>query len=695
MGLAPGPVPLWDRPAGPRDMGWILPAAVLAAAALLFHRQVLFDPGTAIPWDLAGFHLPIVTAYAGALREGVLPLWEPYAGCGRPLLADPQTAVFYPAIFLAALFGRAGLLYRIEAVEVLHVFLAGFFTYLLARRIGLDRGPALLAGLMFELGGFMASQLQHLGSICGAPWLVLAWLALFLPAGWRIPALALALTLSFFCGYTALTVMTGASALLLALLLWASGRAGWKVVLSVPLAGLLAAGLAAVQLLPSLELASHSVGQYRSEWLTGFGLPPAALVSLVSPNYWGIFDLRTYRAPYDLTLLYLYSSGLGLALALLALFRRLRYTAVFASLAALCGLLMLGEFTPAGRFLFAALPVFLRNTVYWHLFMAAFLLALALLAGCGAQAWLRRPHWTWAACAVAALDLLAVGSGRPMNTQRIAEASVIGENSIDGSRETFNALQAAADDGRYDTVDDTVTLPNSAPLMRLRSASGYNPLALERLIQVRLGLARGRHWGAYYPVENLASPAAGTMSIRALTSRRELPPERLRGTSWLPFARLPGRTLYRNPGAPPRYRIVGRVRAAAGLEESARLLRDPAFRPAVEAVAEGFQLDSGAQGAVRVVAEYRQHIVLDTDTTAAAYLATSEAHYPGWTATVDGRPAPVYYTNAAFRGVPVPAGRHRVEFRFRSPALARGVWLSAVALSIGSLLVLRARRAQR
>jgi uncharacterized membrane protein YfhO len=47
-----------------------------------------------------------------------------------------------------------------------------------------------------------------------------------------------------------------------------------------------------------------------------------------------------------------------------------------------------------------------------------------------------------------------------------------------------------------------------------------------------------------------------------------------------------------------------------------------------------------------------------------AFLASSEPNYPGWKATIDGQPAPILDTNAAFRGVNIPAGQHRVQFVF-------------------------------
>ena len=64
-------------------------------------------------------------------------------------------------------------------------------------------------------------------------------------------------------------------------------------------------------------------------------------------------------------------------------------------------------------------------------------------------------------------------------------------------------------------------------------------------------------------------------------------------------------------------------------------------------------------------------------------LVTSEAWYPGWRAWIDGREHPLMLTNAAFRGLPVPAGRHTVTMRFE-PAI---LWQSG-ALALAALAAL-------
>lgn len=341
---------------------------------------------------------------------------------------------------------------------------------------------------------------------------------------------------------------------------------------------------------------------------------------------------------------------------------------------------MIGEYSPVGRLLFSALPGTLRNTVYWYPFMAPFLLTISILAGFGAQVWLRSPVWRLVACTVIAGDLIITGSGRPMNAQPVAAEPLTSEHAINGSRAALELLRTATGEGRFDTLDDSVSMVSLAPVTRLRAANDYDPLALERTIQVRLTFAHGERWGAYYQVEDATKPTLDLMSIQAITSRSPLSPARLRGSSWVWFAEAGGRAIYRNLATTPRYRLVGRVLSARNLAESVAWLRAgtaAGFRDS--AVAEGFELQSDGSGKVRVVSEARNRIVLESDVTAPMFLVTSETHYPGWSALIDGQPAPVFYTNVAFRGVPLPAGEHRIELQFACPALARGCVLTAAA----------------
>lgn len=62
-------------------------------------------------------------------------------------------------------------------------------------------------------------------------------------------------------------------------------------------------------------------------------------------------------------------------------------------------------------------------------------------------------------------------------------------------------------------------------------------------------------------------------------------------------------------------------------------------------------------------------VVVRTQSATPALLLLTDTYYPGWIATVDEKPVEILKANGAFRSVWVPAGEHRVEFRFEPPWL--------------------------
>ncbi len=57
------------------------------------------------------------------------------------------------------------------------------------------------------------------------------------------------------------------------------------------------------------------------------------------------------------------------------------------------------------------------------------------------------------------------------------------------------------------------------------------------------------------------------------------------------------------------------------------------------------------------------------------FLIDSDQYYQGWTAAVDGVETPIYQVNGFMRGIEVPAGSHRVEFRYSAPVLRASLWV--------------------
>jgi len=106
-------------------------------------------------------------------------------------------------------------------------------------------------------------------------------------------------------------------------------------------------------------------------------------------------------------------------------------------------------------------------------------------------------------------------------------------------------------------------------------------------------------------------------------------------------------------------------------------------------------MDRFAEQVGRLSAEGMRDIRTGVNTVSATVTARGDGllflsipYSPGWTATVDGKPAPIVRANVGFSGVAVPDGRHAIELRYRTPGLAVGVALSRWALVAFVVLVI-------
>ena len=92
-------------------------------------------------------------------------------------------------------------------------------------------------------------------------------------------------------------------------------------------------------------------------------------------------------------------------------------------------------------------------------------------------------------------------------------------------------------------------------------------------------------------------------------------------------------------------------------------------------------------GSVRVVEYGANATTLEVESRGWNLLVTSDAHWPGWQARVNGRETEVVKVNGAFNGVYVPPGPAKVELRYRPQEVAHGLIAGAVGLLLLALLV--------
>jgi len=76
---------------------------------------------------------------------------------------------------------------------------------------------------------------------------------------------------------------------------------------------------------------------------------------------------------------------------------------------------------------------------------------------------------------------------------------------------------------------------------------------------------------------------------------------------------------------------------------------------------------------------------LDGTAASGSALVVSENFFPGWRATVDGRPGAVTRANYNLMAVPLPEGAHEIELSFADPAYAKGKWITLIALLLAAV----------
>jgi hypothetical protein len=123
------------------------------------------------------------------------------------------------------------------------------------------------------------------------------------------------------------------------------------------------------------------------------------------------------------------------------------------------------------------------------------------------------------------------------------------------------------------------------------------------------------------------------------------------------------------------------ARVAGGRSDWTRTVlldREPVPRP------EG---GTGRYIVARIAEDRPERVAADITTETAGILVLADLFFPGWTARVDDRPAPLLRADGFFRAVAVPAGAHRVEFRYRPISFLAGSAVSILAL-LATLFVL-------
>lgn len=154
---------------------------------------------------------------------------------------------------------------------------------------------------------------------------------------------------------------------------------------------------------------------------------------------------------------------------------------------------------------------------------------------------------------------------------------------------------------------------------------------------------------------------------------------------------------YRLPGD-QRPAWVASAMVKAPEEQALATVLDPRFDPTRVAIVDtaardiqGQQLQAlpepaSVKATVTSMTDRAYDVQLDAPAPEGSALLVSENYYPGWQATVDGKPAPVARMNNNLIGVALPAGARAVELRFTDRAYEKGKVLTLVSLAVAVVL---------
>ena len=151
-----------------------LPETFSFLAPLIVFWKLIIG-GQVLYWGLPSLQfVPWRILVNDSLRAGTLPLWTDMLGMGAPLLANHQSAVFYPPNLLSLIFDPSS---SISILAVLHLSFAGVGMVRLARRVGLGDFGAAVVGVTFGLSQYLTARLWFISinnAIAWLPWIVLA-----------------------------------------------------------------------------------------------------------------------------------------------------------------------------------------------------------------------------------------------------------------------------------------------------------------------------------------------------------------------------------------------------------------------------------------------------------------------------------------------------------------------------------------
>jgi hypothetical protein len=680
--------------------------------------------------DIARQVVPWLQVEATQWHTGHFPLWDPHVWAGQPLIGQVQPGTLNPLNWILFSIPLDQGFIRIAALNWYWVtihYLAALFCYLLCRDLGLSQMASVFGGCAFGLGGFMGAIVwpQMLMSALLLPLILMFFLRVLRGenATRNAAASGALLGASFLGGHHNVPIFFTLVMAGLWIYYFAQAKppVEWRRVAPPAAFFVCFALIAAAQVLPAIELGKASLrwvnGPHAMTWEEtvpynvheSFSLYPTGILGIVIQGFQHNSEV--------------FVGLVVLTLALLAVSGRWNDRTVrILGAIGLGGLVFsLGGFSLFHGILYEIVPG-LDKVRSPSMAEAIFHLGVVVLAAYGLD-WLRSSEIGEMADRIAvrllaALSLFLYAALVVMITVRPEQ----GEEYKELSLAALVAILLAA----ILLLWKRARLSNGAAgvllilllLFELNNVSNYHQVRMEAASNLR-GLAehgelaaflkrtgnlsrvdvdRGvipYNFGDWYGVDELGGFLASApksiaetqgdpryRSLLAVNYFIGAKPARPEQT--VAFEGQGGLKVFLNPGAFPRARMVHRAMSVPDDQGVISAVVNPSTDLQRTVVLEGAapELGSCDGGSVEVRRYRPTSVVLRTTSPCRAMVILADGWFPGWKATVDGRPARIYAAYNIIRGVVVDAGEHELVMVYRPASVFTGMALALAGIAI-------------
>lgn len=757
----------------------LLPFLFLFIISFIFFKPFIFEKKLPIPADtIVGLYYPFRDLYAKTNPNGIpfknflitdpvrqtypwrnlalgqwknlqVPVWNPYNFAGTPLLANFQSAVFYPfnLIFFVLPFDISW-----SFLIILQPFLAGFFIYFYLNNLRIKKIASIFGALTFSFSGFFIAWMEWGTVLNTALWLplmllsidnifynfqlyhnlklqlksknYLTWAGIFL----------FAIVTSFFAGHLQTFFYLAVFTFIYLLVRWFQFGKNLKILAIFLLLTSFFLILTSVQWLPSLQFILQSArnADLSSINQPGWFIPWQNLIQFIAPDFFGNPSTLNYFGVWNYAEFVGYVGIFPLIMAVFALFFRKDKKTLFFAMAFFSSLLFAFPTLISKIPFIFQMPLISTSQPTRLTFIMDF--SLSVLAAFGLDFFLRSKNkntilyvlgiFVLLFCFLWLYVLFFLGQQVSSENVSVSRQNIIlptalfiiilglliatfikkiqnGKNQILNSIFYILILITAFDLFRFGwkfesfsdkkylfpdapitsylksqsgvfrviSSDATIFPPNFSIMYKIQTLDGYDPLYLRRFGELMAAVGRSKPdistpfgFNRIITPQNYSSPITDLLNVKYILSTKDLSDSKLQKVIQDGNVRIYLNNLYFE-----RAFFVEQTLIKSSKQEAINALFDmnnPLKRVAtVEEVSDKKIFKPFWRIGKVTILDYQENkVTLQSENEGDGFLVLTDAYYPNWRATVDGKDTKIYITNYAFRGIIVPKGKHRIEF---------------------------------